>query len=346
MLRMGIEEGEVIQHSMITRSIERAQRKVEENNYGIRKRLLEYDDVMNSQRTVVYTKRRNALYGERLEVDLSNTFYDTVEDIVSEYKETANYEGFQLEIIRVFSLDAEIEHKEFTETSIAKLTDRVFAKVSEFYARKKESIAAQALPVLQQVYQERGDMIENIIVPFSDGIRGLQVTANLKKAVETDGREVFRVFEKTVVLALIDDSWKEHLREMDELKQSVQNAVYEQKDPLVIYKMEAFNLFKQMLISVNKDVVSFLYKGGIPMQESEDVREARPQPKQDLSNLKVSKPELAAVANDPSGMPGMEDTREPQKQMPVRAEQKIGRNDPCPCGSGKKYKNCHGAGLE
>lgn len=346
MLRMGIEEGEVIQHSMITRSIERAQRKVEENNYGIRKRLLEYDDVMNSQRTVVYTKRRNALYGERLEVDLSNTFYDTVEDIVSEYKETANYEGFQLEIIRVFSLDAEIEHKEFTETSIAKLTERVFAKVSEFYARKKEAIAAQALPVLQQVYQERGDVIENIIVPFSDGIRGLQVTANLKKAVETNGREVFRVFEKTVVLALIDDAWKEHLREMDELKQSVQNAVYEQKDPLVIYKMEAFNLFKQMLISVNKDVVSFLYKGGIPMQESEDVREARPQPKQDLSNLKVSKPELAAVANDPGSMPGMEDTREPQKQMPVRAEQKIGRNDPCPCGSGKKYKNCHGAGLE
>ncbi|EOR96008.1 Protein export cytoplasm protein SecA ATPase RNA helicase [Arcticibacter svalbardensis MN12-7] len=345
MQRMGIEEGEVIQHSMITKSIERAQRKVEENNYGIRKRLLEYDDVMNSQRSVVYTKRRNALYGQRLEVDLSNTFYDTVEDIVSEYKETANYEGFQLEIIRVFSLDAEIDAKEFTESSISKLTERLFLKVSDFYTRKKDSIAAQAFPILDQVYHERGDVIENIIVPFSDGIRNLQVASNLKKSVETKGHEVFRVFEKTVVLALIDDAWKEHLREMDELKQSVQNAVYEQKDPLVIYKMEAFNLFKQMLISVNKDVVSFLFKGGIPMQESEDVKEARPQPKQDMSKLKVSKPQLATVSDDPNTI-GMEDTREPQKQMPIRVEQKIGRNDPCPCGSGKKYKNCHGAGLE
>ncbi len=345
MLRMGIEEGEVIQHSMITRSIERAQRKVEENNFGIRKRLLEYDDVMNSQRTVVYAKRRNALYGERLEVDLNNTFYDTVEDIVTEYKETGNFEGFQLEVIRIFSMDAEIDEKVFSDSSIAKLADIVFEKVTEYYARKTEAIAQQALPVLQQVYGERGEFIENIIVPFTDGIRGIQVSAGLKKAVETHGREVFRAFEKTVVLALIDDAWKEHLRDMDELKQSVQNAVYEQKDPLVIYKMEAFNLFKQMLVSVNKDIVSFLFKGGIPVQQSEEVREARPQPKQDLSNLKVSKPQLASVSGDGSGIP-VDDTRELQKQMPVRNEHKVGRNDPCPCGSGKKYKNCHGAGLE
>ncbi|PWG79497.1 preprotein translocase subunit SecA [Pararcticibacter amylolyticus] len=345
MLRMGIEEGEVIQHSMITRSIERAQRKVEENNFGIRKRLLEYDDVMNSQRTVVYAKRRNALYGERLEVDLNNTFYDTVEDIVTEYKETGNFEGFQLEIIRIFSMDAEIDEKVFSDSSISKLADIVFEKVTEYYARKTEAIAQQALPVLQQVYGERGEFIENIIVPFTDGMRGIQVSAGLKKAVETQGREVFRAFEKTVVLALIDDAWKEHLRDMDELKQSVQNAVYEQKDPLVIYKMEAFNLFKQMLVSVNKDIVSFLFKGGIPVQQSEEVREARPQPKQDLSNLKVSKPQLASVSGDGSGIP-VDDTRELQKQMPVRNEHKVGRNDPCPCGSGKKYKNCHGAGLE
>lgn len=344
MLRMGIEEGEVIQHTMITRSIERAQRKVEENNFGIRKRLLEYDDVMNSQRTVVYAKRRNALYGDRLEVDLNNMFFDTVEDIVVEYKESGNFEGFKLEMIRVFSVDPEIDEKEFTDSSVAKLADAIFVKVTEYYQRKRDSIAQQALPVLKQVFHERGEYIENIIVPFTDGVRGVQVAANLKKAVETEGREVFKAFEKTVVLALIDDAWKEHLREMDELKQSVQNAVYEQKDPLVIYKMEAFNLFKDMLTAVNKDVVSFLFKGGIPSQQSEEVREARPQPRQDMSKLKVSKPQLAAVSGNGSGIPA-EDTREPQKQMPVRHEPKIGRNDPCPCGSGKKYKNCHGAGL-
>ncbi|MGV3508065.1 MAG: preprotein translocase subunit SecA [Sphingobacteriaceae bacterium] len=343
MLRMGIEEGEVIQHSMITKSIERAQRKVEENNFGIRKRLLEYDDVMNSQRSVIYAKRKNALFGERLEVDLNNTFYDTVEDIVSDYKETANYEGFKLELIRIFSIDPEIEEAEFTSTSILKLTEKIFAKVTDYYQRKTQAIAQQAFPVLKQVFDERGEFIENIIVPFTDGIRGMQVATNLKKSIETQGVEVFKAFEKTVVLALIDEAWKEHLREMDELKQSVQNAVYEQKDPLVIYKMEAFNLFKQMLITVNKDVVSFLFKGGIPSQQSEEVREARPQPKQDLSKLKVSKPQLAAVSG--GGAP-MEDTREVQKTMPIRAEVKIGRNDPCPCGSGKKYKNCHGAGLE
>jgi preprotein translocase subunit SecA len=343
MVRMGIEEGEVIQHSMITKSIERAQRKVEENNFGIRKRLLEYDDVMNSQRTVVYSKRKNALFGERLEVDLNNTVFDVVEDIVSEYKSEANFEGFQMEIIRIFSVDPEIGQKEFAETSIPKLTDKIFGLVSDFYARKVEAVAQQALPVLQQVYRERGEYIENIVVPFTDGIRGIQVAANLKKSVDTSGREVFKTFEKTVVLSLIDDAWKEHLREMDELKQSVQNAVYEQKDPLIVYKMEAFNLFKQMLATVNKEIVSFLFKGGIPIQQSEEVREARPQPKQDLSRLKVSKPELVGVGD--GGMP-MEDTREIQKTQPIRVEQKIGRNDPCPCGSGKKYKNCHGVGAD
>jgi len=346
MLRMGIEEGEVIQHSMITKSIERAQRKVEENNFGIRKRLLEYDDVMNSQRTVVYAKRKNALFGERLEVDLNNTIYDTVEDIVTEYKETSNYEGFQLETIKVFTVDVEITEKEFAENSVSKLTEHVFEKVTEYYERKNQAIGQQAMPVLQQVYHERGQFIENIIIPFTDGLRGVQVAANLKKAVETNGREVTKAFEKTVVLALIDDAWKEHLREMDELKQSVQNAVYEQKDPLVIYKVEAFNLFRQMLVSVNKDVVSFLFKGGIPVQESEEVREARPAPQQDLAKLKVSKPELAPVDGGHDLPPGFEDTREVHKPTPVRAEHKIGRNDPCPCGSGKKYKNCHGAGLE
>lgn len=342
MVRMGIEEGEVIQHSMITKSIERAQRKVEENNFGIRKRLLEYDDVMNSQRSVIYSKRKNALFGERLEVDINNTIFDVVEDIVSEYKEAGNYEGFQLEVIRIFSVDPEIEEKEFSNTSITNLTDKVFELIKDFYHRKAEGIAHQTLPVLKDVLRDRGDHIENIVVPFTDGSRGVQVTANLKKAVETNGQEVFKTFEKTVVLSLIDESWKEHLREMDELKQSVQNAVYEQKDPLVVYKMEAFNLFKQMLATVNKEVASFLFKGNIPVQQPAEVREARPQQPRQNVKLRTSKPELAQAA--PGGLP-IEDTRELQRPQPIRVENKIGRNDPCPCGSGKKYKNCHGVGM-
>ncbi|MBS1531155.1 MAG: preprotein translocase subunit SecA [Bacteroidetes bacterium] len=342
MVRMGIEEGEVIQHSMITKSIERAQKKVEENNFGIRKRLLEYDDVMNSQRTVVYSKRKNALFGDRLEVDINNTIFDVVTDVVTEFKESNNYEGFQLEIIRIFSVDTSITEDEFASTHLNELADRVFHEVNDFYKRKAAGVAQQAFPVLKDVYTTRGEYIENIVVPFTDGIHGIQVAVPLKKAVENKGAEVFKSFEKNVVLYLIDDAWKEHLREMDELKQSVQNAVYEQKDPLLVYKFEAFELFRGMLTNVNKEVVSFLFRGGIPIQEPEEVREARPQPKMDLKKLRTSKPEL--VAESSSGMP-MEDTRELQKPMPVRVEQKVGRNDPCPCGSGKKYKNCHGAGM-
>jgi preprotein translocase subunit SecA len=341
MVRMGIEEGEVIQHSMISKSIERAQKKVEENNFGIRKRLLEYDDVMNSQRTVIYAKRKNALFGERLEVDINNTIFDVVADVVTQYKEENNYEGFQLELIRLFSVDTEIHEDEFGSTTINPLTDKVFHEVTAFYKRKAEAIANQAFPVLKDVFTTRGEYIENIVVPFTDGIHGIQVAVPLKKAVESKGAEVFKSFEKNVVLYLIDDAWKEHLREMDELKQSVQNAVYEQKDPLLVYKFEAFELFRQMLANVNKELVSFLFRGGIPsQQEPEEIKEAKPQPKTNLKNLRTSKPELVSEAN---GMP-MDDFREVQKATPVRVEQKIGRNDPCPCGSGKKYKNCHGVG--
>jgi preprotein translocase subunit SecA len=342
MVKMGIEEGEVIQHSMISNSIERAQKKVEENNFGIRKRLLEYDDVMNSQRTVVYSKRKNALFGDRLDVDISNTIFDVAEDVVTEYKELNNYEGFNLEMIRLFSVDLGISHNEFTDTSIPKLTDSAFAAVTDFYKRKQEAIARQAFPVLKDVYDTRGDYVENIMVPFTDGSNGIQVSVPLKKAVKNKGAEVFKSFEKNVTLYLIDDAWKEHLREMDELKQSVQNAVYEQKDPLLVYKFEAFELFRQMLASVNKELVAFLFKGGIPVQQQpDDMREARPQPRLDLKNLRTSKPELVGEANGA----GMQDMRELQKATPVRVENKIGRNDPCPCGSGKKYKNCHGVGL-
>jgi preprotein translocase subunit SecA len=342
MVRMGIEEGEVIQHSMITKSIERAQKKVEENNFGIRKRLLEYDDVMNSQRTVIYTRRKNALFGERLDVDLNNTIFDVTEDVVAEFKDANNFDGFQLEMIRLFSVDTEITADEFAGKATPVLVEKAFHEITDYYKRKSDAIAKQAYPVLRDVYDTRGNMIENIIVPFTDGIHGIQIAVPLQKAIENEGHEVLKSFEKNVVLTFIDDAWKEHLREMDELKQSVQNAVYEQKDPLLVYKFEAFELFRQMLTNVNKEIVSFLFKGGIPVQQQpEEVREARPEPKLDMRNLKVSKPQLVHETN---GVPD-EDTRELQKQSPVKVEQKIGRNDPCPCGSGKKFKNCHGVGA-
>ena len=339
MVKMGVEEGEVMQHSMLTKSIERAQKKVEENNFGIRKRLLEYDDVMNSQRSVIYAKRKNALFGERLDVDLNNTIFDVVEDTVATSKEGGTYDDFQLEVIRIFSLDPGIDAAEFADSSIASLTEKLFERVSSFYSEKADKIAKQTLPVLTDVFATRGEQVENIVVPFSDGLRGIQVATNLKKAVESGGKEVFKSFEKGVVLALIDEAWKEHLRDMDELKQSVQNAVYEQKDPIIIYKMEAFNLFRDMLIEMNKDVVGFLFKGEIPQQQAQDVREARPAPRQE-ARVKTSKPELVGAGG---GAAPVEDTREVQRTQPVRNEQKVGRNDPCPCGSGKKYKNCHGA---
>jgi preprotein translocase subunit SecA len=340
MVKMGIEDGEVIQHSMITNSIERAQKKVEENNVGVRKRLLEYDDVMNSQRTVIYAKRRNALFGDRLDVDMSNMVFDVAEDIVTEYKESSNFEGFRLEVIKNFSSDTAITEQEFNSKNIHTLTDLLFNEVTSFYTRKSEAIINQALPVLKQVFEERGEHVEQIVVPFTDGIRHIQVPVDLKKALDNKGREVTKAFEKTIILALIDDSWKEHLREMDELKQSVQNAVYEQKDPLIIYKMEAFNLFKSMLNVVNKEVVSFLYKGGIPVhQDAEDVREVKA-PKRETSKLQMSRPEFNQ--SDSSAMQ-MEDTREQVPQQPIRKEVTVGRNETCPCGSGKKFKNCHGA---
>ena len=335
MVKMGVEEGEVMQHSMLTKSIERAQRKVEENNFGIRKRLLEYDDVMNSQRNVIYTKRKNALFGERLDVDLNNTIYDVVEDVVISAKENGSYDEFQIEVIRLFSVDPNISAEEFATNNVNTLTEKLFSQVYTHYQNKEINVAAQTLPVLKNVLAERGDMVENIVVPFSDGIRGIQVSTNLRKAVESEGAEVFRSFEKGIVLALIDEAWKEHLREMDDLKQSVQNAVYEQKDPIIIYKMEAFNLFKAMLASMNKDIVSFLFKGEIPgqQQQPQNIQEAQPVPAQP-ANLKATKEDL----DSPTGV-SEEDIEVTQ---PIRKEQTVGRNDECPCGSGLKYKNCHG----
>ena len=266
--RMGLEEGEVIQHSMITKSIERAQKKVEENNFGIRKRLLEYDDVMNAQRTVIYKKRKHALFGERLAVDIDNMIYDTSEAIVNEYQTLQDFEGFKLELIRFLSIDCPVDEAEFKSLKSEDLTNKVYQNAITNYKTKSEVISQKTYPVIKDVYENQSATYQNIVIPFTDGLKTLQVVTNLKEAFESEGGNIPLSIEKGVSLAIIDESWKENLRELDDLKQSVQNATYEQKDPLLIYKFESFNLFKQMIEKVNKDIVSFLMKANLPEQTS------------------------------------------------------------------------------
>jgi preprotein translocase subunit SecA len=333
--RLGLKEGEVIQHSMISKSIERAQKKVEENNFGIRKRLLEYDDVMNSQREVIYKRRRHALYGDRLSVDIANLMQDVVESLVNQYHEVGAYEEFKFELIRTLSLDCPFSDEEFLKSDASELSDKLYSILLSTYKRKEESIAKQAAPVITEVYEKQSAVYENIVVPVSDGMRIFRVIANLKKSYETNSRELVRSFEKTIALATIDDNWKEHLRELDDLKQSVQNATYEQKDPLLIYKFESFDLFRQMIDKVNKEIVSTLMKAHIPMQDSGNVQRAQAPRRLDLSKFEANKRETPGYI-DPSVGAGQKSTQ------PVRVDKKVGRNDPCPCGSGKKYKNCHG----
>lgn len=340
--RMGIEEGEVIQHSMITSSIERAQRKVEENNFGIRKRLIEYDDVMNSQREVVYTKRRHAIFGERLSIDISNMVYDTCEALVNQHIEARDFQALQLDLIRVLSIECPVTEQQFMNEKAEVTTEKIFNEAQRYYKHKTQMLIERTWPFIDDVYKNQGATIQNIVIPFSDGLKGIQVVANLKKSYETHGKELAIAFERLITAAMIDDAWKEHLREMDDLKTSVQNAVYEQKDPLLIYKFESFELFKQMMDETNREIISFLFKGIIPQQDPNQVKEARPLPKQDLKNVSTNKAETPSVSNRPGTQPG---PPAPPKIQPVRAEQKVGRNDPCPCGSGKKFKNCHGAGT-
>jgi preprotein translocase subunit SecA len=335
--KLGLKDGEMIQHSMITKSIERAKKKVEENNFGIRKRLLEYDDVMNSQREVIYKKRRHALLGERLSVDIANMMFDVTETLVDVYHKDGDFEGFDFDLIRSFSMDSPVPEQEFRKSNSNEVTEKVYSKVLDTYKRKVETISTQAYPVLKDVYDRMAHVYENVVVPISDGVKVFQVITNLKATAESEGRELAKAYEKTVVLATIDDAWKEHLREMDELKQSVQNATYEQKDPLLIYKFESFELFKTMITKVNKDVVSTLMKGHIPTQDPEQVKEAQRRRQVDMSNLKTSKSDFSQYSNTGGG--GQDKN---QKTEPVRVDKKIGRNDPCPCGSGKKYKQCHG----
>ncbi len=340
--RMGLKEGEVIQHSMITKSIERAQKKVEENNFGIRKRLLEYDDVMNSQREVIYTKRRHALFGERINLDIANMMYDVIEKIVNDFHSNNDYTGFNLELIRDFSIEAPMDEDTFLKMSNSEIIDGTFSTAQESYKRRVEAITQNAWPVIKDVYENQSAQYENIVVPITDGARIFSITTNLKKAYETHCFELIRSFEKSMILLNFDDVWKEHLRELDDLKQSVQNATYEQKDPLLIYKFESFELFRSMIEKVNRDIVALLSKSQIPLNDSSQVKQAQAPKRLDLSKYETTKRD----ADSSRGDDGMHDTREQQKAQPIRKEKQVGRNDQCPCGSGKKYKSCHGVGAE
>lgn len=342
--RMGYKEGEVIQHSMISKSIERAQKKVEENNFGIRKRLLEYDDVMNKQRNVIYTKREHALFGDRLALDLDNAFYNVAEGLIVSFREQDDYEGFKLAAIINFGIDSAITHEEFTRDDINTVADKLYVEASSRYQERKEGIRKQAMPVFQNIKLMQGNHIENVVVPFSDGKKSIQVLANMKKTLESQGMELANALERTITLAVIDDAWKEHLRAMDDLKHSVQTAVYEQKDPLVIYKTTAFELFRNMDGDVNRDIVSFLSHSAIPVEQNAgQIREGREQ-KTDMSRMKANKHEIDVRGQDYAANENdyFDPSEGPVKQEPVKVGPKIGRNDPCPCGSGKKYKQCHG----
>lgn len=337
--KLGFNDGEMIEHPMISKSIERAQKKVEENNFGIRKRLLEYDDVMNSQREVIYTKRRHALMGERIGVDITNMIYDAVENIVENAKNSFDTDFLKEEILKVFATDYSITEDELKSSKAADLTEKIALAAIETFKRKTDKMAQVAYPVIKQVYEQRGQQYENILIPITDGRKMYNISVNLANAYETEGNEIVRSWEKQIILYVVDDEWKEHLRQLDELRSSVQNASYEQKDPLLIYKLESFGLFKSMMESVNRKVLSILTRGQIPVKEPDQVRESREQRRHDYSKYKTQKDEAGSGnANDPTKM----DTREKQRPEPIRVEKKVGRNDPCPCGSGKKYKNCHG----
>jgi preprotein translocase subunit SecA len=313
---------------------------VEENNFGIRKNLLEYDDVMNSQREVIYKRRKHALYGERIGLDIANMMFDVTESIVNEYHTNGDFDGFKLELIRHLSIESPVNAEEFRAMNSNDLVDKIYEDLLGAYKRKQESISDQAMPVINQVYEHQRQVYENIVVPVSDGTRVFQVLANLEACYNSGGKELVRSYEKSIILATIDQSWQEHLRELDDLRQSVRNAQYEQKDPLLIYKFEAFELFSAMIDKVNKDVISTLMKAHIPLKDPNSVKRAEAPRKMDLSKFEANKDEMTSY-NDPSGGGKAKDGRS-QVHQPVRVEKKVGRNDPCPCGSGKKYKACHG----
>ncbi len=337
--RMGVQEGEVIQSGMMTKAIERAQKKVEENNFGIRKRLLEYDDVMNSQREVIYTRRRHALHGERIEIDLNNIMYDYADNF-AETTRGVDFEEFRMELIREVGTEPSFDAATYEKAKPEELADLIVKDMKATYERRAKAVADTVRPVMERVYEDRKEHLDaNIYFPLTNGHLGYNVPVNLRRCQESDGAEIYKVFSKVVMFTTIDDAWREHLREMDDLRQSVQNATYEQKDPLLIYKFESFGLFQKMLVKVNREVLSILNRAYIPVREAsaEGVQQQRQpeRPKVDVNKLQASRMQAAAQAGQ----------AERQKPMPMQAEKRVGRNDPCPCGSGKKYKQCHGKGM-
>ncbi len=335
--KLGFKEGEMIEANMISSSIERAQKKVEENNFGIRKRLLEYDDVMNRQRTGIYTKRRHALMGERIGMDIADMIYQCCESAI----QNNDYEGAKMDILRTMAMEVPFTEEDFRREKPEDLVVKTFEEVMAHFKRKMERMAQIANPVIKNVYENQGQMYENILVPITDGKRMYNIPCNLKAAYESDCKEIVKSFEKAILLHTIDEAWKENLRDLDELKHSVQNASYEQKDPLLIFKLESATLFNTMVDKINNDTISVLMRGQIPTQEPEQVRQAAPERPAPRQQYQESKQDL----NDPHQQAAAaRDTRE-VKREPIRAEKTVGRNDPCPCGSGKKFKNCHGRGL-
>ena len=335
--RMGFKEGDVIQHSMVTSSVERAQKKVEENNFGIRKRLLEYDDVMNSQREVIYKRRQHALAGERITFDLINMFYDLCEELVIGAKDSQDLESFRLDCIKFFAIEPSLTEADLQSKKIQELTHTLYHEVYAAYHRKSDDIILEAYPIVKDVYEQRGKEFQNMVIPFTDGNKTMNVVAHLERSYSSKGKELIKIIEQSIILSFIDHHWKEHLRQMDDMKQAVQLAVHEQKDPLIIYKLEAYELFKQMLGEINRDVTSFLMKGSLPMQDPAQVRQHRVS--RTVEKVKESRGD-ESMGNEMQQ--AHSNTQTMEKPQPVRVEQKIGRNDPCPCGSGKKYKHCHG----
>lgn len=329
--KLGMADDEALVSGMLSKSIENAQKKVEENNFGIRKRLLEYDDVMNYQREAVYARRRNALSGERIEIDVRNMMIDSA-SIIAAHAEGMPYQDFEEYVMGQLSIDLGFDESFYSNTKGDKLADALCKQMQAVYERRMNTLAEKVYPFIKMIFEKQGNMYKNIAIPISDGRKMLTLSVDLEKAYNTQGKEIAKALSRSIILYQIDEHWKQHLRDMDDLRQSVQNAAYEQKDPLVVYKLESYNLFATMLEELNKDVLSFLLRAFVPLREDSEARPAQAPRSQDMSNMRTQRNDLTTNG-------------EQKARTPIHVDKKIGRNDPCPCGSGKKYKNCHGAGL-
>lgn len=329
--KLGMADDEALVSGMLSKSIENAQKKVEENNFGIRKRLLEYDDVMNYQREAVYARRRNALSGERIEIDVRNMMIDSA-SIIASHAEGMPYQDFEEYVMGQLSIDLGFDESFYSNTKGDKLADALCDHMQAVYERRMNTLSEKVYPFIKMIFEKQGNMYKNIAIPISDGRKMLTLSVDLEKAYNTQGKEIAKALSRSIILYQIDEHWKQHLRDMDDLRQSVQNAAYEQKDPLVVYKLESYNLFATMLEELNEDVLSFLLRAFVPLRDDSEARPAQAPRSQDMSNMRTRREDLTTNG-------------EQKARTPIHVDKRVGRNDPCPCGSGKKYKNCHGAGL-